>query len=91
MDVVCVNLSRADASLLLRLVEGEIGGCACSDASSSRCDGCEALDAIRSDLRLLLIRRRARVTRASEYLSSRRAVESDGWGGLARVDPFPQC
>lgn len=91
MDVVSVNLSRADAALLLRLVEGEIGGCSCSDAASARCDECEALGAIRSDLRLLLIRRRARATRALVAPSSRQAAESAGWGGLARVDPFPQC
>lgn len=91
MDVVCVNISRADAARLLRVVEGELSGCACSDARSSRCDDCEALGAIRSDLRLLLFRRRSRVRRASASLGVRRAATSDGWGELSRVDPFPHC
>lgn len=91
MDIVSVNLSRADAALLLRLVEGEIGCCMCSEATSSRCDECEALGAIRSDLRLLLVRRRAHLTRATGSLSLRRAAESDGWSELSRVDPFPHC
>jgi hypothetical protein len=91
VDVVSVNLSRADAALLLRVVEGELGGCACSGAPSVRCDACEALGAIRSDLRQMLSERRACKARSSAGISGLPVARTAGWQGLSRVKPIPHC
>ena len=61
MDVVSVNVSREDAALLLRVVEAGLAACGCArEAGARRCERCDALAAIRAELRGMLAARRRR-------------------------------
>ena len=90
MDVVSVNLSRADAAILLRVVERHLGECACVDQAPSRCDRCEALGAIRSDLRVILAARRARVVRPV-IEKAPLCPTAVRWDGVLGIDGQPVC
>jgi hypothetical protein len=82
VDVVSVNLSRGDAAILLRLVEGQLEGCACATTSGAvRCDRCEALAAIQGDLgRLLVAPRQARSERAMIGVAAESAASAASIG-----------
>ena len=90
MDVVSVNLSRADAAILLRVLERQLGECACVEHAPPRCDRCEALGAIRSDLRVILAARRARMVRSLSEKAPLRPT-SARWDGVLVIDGHPVC
>ena len=89
MDVVSVNVSREDAALLLRVVEAGLAACGCArEAGAQRCERCEALSAIRAELRGMLAARRRPLPKrpaiaAAEAGRLDRTVVDQLWAGPA--------
>jgi hypothetical protein len=89
MDFVSVNVSREDAALLLRVVEAGLAACGCAgEGNARRCERCDALAAIRAELRgMLTSRRRPLPTRpaivAAEAGRLDRAAVDQLWAGPA--------